>query len=503
MSHVHIKMLVITAVAHLLSCSLAVQMRKIETANSWEIAAAADSSIGYTAALTEEGYTQVADLSSNADMLVYVQRVFAMNDAVALDLGELGGFVQWYSGCEHPRQSLARLNEEMRDKSWVLYKPTRLGPHRIVYKAGVPVSEGISRDSREIKILVQETVIEVVEIGKVIEDRQRARIKGNGTEGWISLRHMVMGSEFAVPLLKPRSCHRFCQRHALSWSTKCEWSTNLCASCSNCDEANLEPIGLTVPKSPLNGAVFTSADGMKAKVVRETETFASDGSLAPLTEDGYQQIADLRSDPEMSIFVHRVLEAQNLIVTDEGALNGFIGWFSGTRATQSLKELNEQMGQQSWTSIKQANAVQFEHMKQGEAGGPGDYRITWSSGMPVNSGPSQLSKEVAHLKRGQVVSILEVGSVEDGRLRARIGGSHPGWISVRHTQEKIAFAVPVSATLGCLRYCDKHEMAWFSKCAWTSNECAGCDACGEDLTTYRLIEQERLEEYVLRMGATR
>merc|ERR1719183_182561 len=78
-------------------------------------------------------------------------------------------------------------------------------------------------------------------------------------------------------------------------------------------------------------------------------TFSS-GSQAALTEDGYQLVAELKSDREMKNFVKRVLAAEGLGVHGEmeDQFEGFIPFYSGTNATQSLRQMREELAQAQW-----------------------------------------------------------------------------------------------------------------------------------------------------------
>lgn len=64
---------------------------------------------------------------------------------------------------------------------------------------------------------------------------------------------------------------------------------------------------------------------------------------APLTEDGYHEIAALRSTPDMIQFVRRVVADLGLCVEDVGGLAGFAMWYSGEKDTQSLDHLRAEV----------------------------------------------------------------------------------------------------------------------------------------------------------------
>lgn len=74
----------------------------------------------------------------------------------------------------------------------------------------------------------------------------------------------------------------------------------------------------------------------------------TDGSVAPLSEDGYRMVAALKNDAAMATFTKRLLASDGLTVRDEGMLNGLVPFFSGTTDVQSLKRLTEQLSKASW-----------------------------------------------------------------------------------------------------------------------------------------------------------
>eukprot|EP00971_Amphidinium_carterae_P304618 6053410-Amphidinium_carterae.1 len=67
------------------------------------------------------------------------------------------------------------------------------------------------------------------------------------------------------------------------------------------------------------------------------------GLTAPLTEEGYQRVAGLKNDAEMSLYIHRVAASLGRKVTNVGDLNGFAPYFSGTSQVQNLAKLREEL----------------------------------------------------------------------------------------------------------------------------------------------------------------
>merc|ERR1719183_3102853 len=74
------------------------------------------------------------------------------------------------------------------------------------------------------------------------------------------------------------------------------------------------------------------------------------GSTAPLTETGYQLVANLKSDDEMKAFTHRVLEAEGRYAADKAELNGLVKYYSGTQGVQSLGALKQELRHARWVN---------------------------------------------------------------------------------------------------------------------------------------------------------
>jgi len=67
------------------------------------------------------------------------------------------------------------------------------------------------------------------------------------------------------------------------------------------------------------------------------------GSTAPLSEEGYQLVAKMRSDAEMTTFIRRLLESEARTVQDEAGLTGVVPFHSGTTSVQSLDGLKAEI----------------------------------------------------------------------------------------------------------------------------------------------------------------
>jgi hypothetical protein len=67
------------------------------------------------------------------------------------------------------------------------------------------------------------------------------------------------------------------------------------------------------------------------------------GSTAPLSEEGYQLVAKLRSDEEMKTFIRRLLDSEARTVEDEAGLTGVVPFHSGSTSVQSLDGLKAEI----------------------------------------------------------------------------------------------------------------------------------------------------------------
>lgn len=76
------------------------------------------------------------------------------------------------------------------------------------------------------------------------------------------------------------------------------------------------------------------------------------GIAAPLTEVGYAAVAALRSNDEMRAFIRRVVAKLGGRVAQggEGGLGGFVPFFSGVSAVQSLAQMEAELRNAPWVT---------------------------------------------------------------------------------------------------------------------------------------------------------
>jgi len=227
------------------------------------------------------------------------------------------------------------------------------------------------------------------------------------------------------------------------------------------------------------------------------------GLTAPLSEAGYQQVAELKNDQSMQFYVMRLLDARGMVGVDNGKMEGFLPWYSGTKAVQSFEQLSAEILMRPWVipraelereqeklqmggpfaaqqlvEVKAASAESVASAEKSTLAALGPYRVTYADGVPVTEGSERHSKVVAKLPKDLEINVVEIGKVEESRLRVRI--SDPaGWISLKQTALNMDYASPVvQAGHDCKKYCSAHKVQWQTKCKWDTNHCSGCAQCG-------------------------
>jgi len=73
---------------------------------------------------------------------------------------------------------------------------------------------------------------------------------------------------------------------------------------------------------------------------------------APATEVEYKAVAQKQDDALMKDFILRVIDEMGLESRDDAALTGFVPWFSGTAAVQSLEALRKEVAASTWVGPK-------------------------------------------------------------------------------------------------------------------------------------------------------
>mmetsp|Transcript_69897 Transcript_69897/g.167783 ORF Transcript_69897/g.167783 Transcript_69897/m.167783 type:complete len:218 (+) Transcript_69897:115-768(+) len=100
------------------------------------------------------------------------------------------------------------------------------------------------------------------------------------------------------------------------------------------------------------------------------------GSMAPLSEMGYQELAKLRNDEEMAIFCERILARDGKVVTNRGDLTGFVPFYSGTKSVQSFEALANELKSVPWTTSHVGGGGRWDESVLLEGNSAGD-RKKW------------------------------------------------------------------------------------------------------------------------------
>jgi len=104
-------------------------------------------------------------------------------------------------------------------------------------------------------------------------------------------------------------------------------------------------------KQYLSAALKTSDEINSAELaISALQTSASESVESDfyLSEAGYQAIAALHSDDAMAAFSRVLLAKEGKMVANEGELSGFVPWFSGTSAVQTVELLKTELMAKSW-----------------------------------------------------------------------------------------------------------------------------------------------------------
>lgn len=107
-----------------------------------------------------------------------------------------------------------------------------------------------------------------------------------------------------------------------------------------------------------SGVVGASAARLSfARLVEEMLSHVppSSGIAAPLTEVGYAAVAALRSNDEMRAFIRRVVTKLGGRVAGEASLSGFVPFFSGVSAVQSLAQMEAELRGAQWVLQRSAS----------------------------------------------------------------------------------------------------------------------------------------------------
>jgi len=75
------------------------------------------------------------------------------------------------------------------------------------------------------------------------------------------------------------------------------------------------------------------------------------GNNVPINDKGYKLVADLKDDHEMQAFIQRVLDDEFLVVGNHDGLVAMVSNYSGSKRTQSLKALRNELRHANWVGV--------------------------------------------------------------------------------------------------------------------------------------------------------
>lgn len=299
------------------------------------------------ALLTEEGYQQVAALENDEAMLSFARRQL---DALGLRTsteGHLRSWVPWFSGTKS-KQSLAAMVNDLNKQDWVL----RNDDHPNI----VPLTEDGYRkvaalEDEEAMLKFVRRLSGALGMSTSTQEQLRDFIPWfDETTAKHSLAAMVSALEtLDMSNIAPLSEKGYQQVAALENDE----------AMLNFARRQLDVLGLRAStEGHMRGWVpwFSGTKAKQSLAAMVNSLQAQDwvvhnkemASIAPLSEDGYAQVAALEDDEAMLSFVRRELDALRLRASTQGHLRGWVPWFSGTKAKQTLAAMVDSLHKQDW-----------------------------------------------------------------------------------------------------------------------------------------------------------
>lgn len=274
--------------------------------------------IGSLMPLTEAGYRRVASRRSDEEMQAFIRRVLRQQGLDVVDETGLSSFAKFFSGTSAV-QSLAALKVDLFGAPWAAQRSHAELDQDVSHNFASPV------DNASFQRAVQHGTEEEVQwlVRRMLAQEQR---------------QVQRKQEF---------------KHFVRMLKSSQGDTNLDAV----HQALQNATWATAARNDLSTSVKNDADkhhvSPRAAPVRvESESQSDDefviGNAAPLTEDGYQQVAAAANDEEMKRYARRVVAATGGDIIDEGALSGLVGYYSGTKSVQSLSALQSELESASW-----------------------------------------------------------------------------------------------------------------------------------------------------------
>jgi len=267
---------------------------------------AGDAGLGNTAPLTEEGYQQVADMKNNKEMKKFAHRILNSEARYVTNAAELTGAIHFYSG-RMDVQDLATLKAELRKAWWTKAGEGRTAPlTEQGYQSVAKMKSKANMRAFMRRILNAEK--------KTVSDEEAFFAVAPSYDGEVSTQSF---EQLKTELL------------SAPWAVARSDEQVAPAEEENVQEAVVNEVLLQA------GAQKAGDAGL--------------GNTAPLTEEGYQQVADMKNNKEMKKFAHRILNSEARYVTNAAELTGAIHFYSGRKSSQDLATLKAELRSAWWT----------------------------------------------------------------------------------------------------------------------------------------------------------
>jgi hypothetical protein len=310
-----------------------------------------------TAPLDELGYKKVAKLDSHAGMEAYIRRVVQNTGCRVADEAQLQGIIPYYSG-ERAVQSYAALEAEVYRActgtgTWLssLYPSSALSTQDAQSSASTLGSNAP---------LTEEGFQEVVRIKDELQILKYARRVVSMLHGWVVDESGLKG---LLPFFSGEKSTQTLGALILEIETAMGRPESWVMKAP--DELGLLQAGQEVkatgdgedqvPATPLEpeGDVMERLQKVAEEAAKpgrsfeecptndmsELNTLNSTAWTTSLDEDGYEALAQLKSDCAMFQYALRVIDDIHCHLLDESGLKGLVPFYSGTQDTQDLHEL--------------------------------------------------------------------------------------------------------------------------------------------------------------------
>eukprot|EP00928_Gymnodinium_smaydae_P046622 TRINITY_DN3106_c0_g1_i1.p1 TRINITY_DN3106_c0_g1~~TRINITY_DN3106_c0_g1_i1.p1 ORF type:complete len:516 (-),score=126.91 TRINITY_DN3106_c0_g1_i1:781-2328(-) len=122
-------------------------------------------------------------------------------------------------------------------------------------------------------------------------------------------------------------------------------------------ELPVETVALAEHAAP-TASVAAAANGKSQADVQKKSNLLAElakqakapGACAPLSETGYRQVVEVHSQPQMALFIRRVIARHGGSVACEDCLNGVVPWYSGEKSAQSYDALEQELSVATWVN---------------------------------------------------------------------------------------------------------------------------------------------------------